>query len=129
MVSGFACVSDKGVRCGKIVLGVRIRGFEKKVVGGDVYAPTTNLFARARHGKQPTVEGISRNRAVTAVEQRVVEGIIDELRELLCEWLCVAVFDDGRRGAEVRSEYERVSGGGVDSMRPHEQQSVASLSV
>jgi hypothetical protein len=118
MVSGSACVSDKGLRCGKIVLGVRIRGFEKKVGGGDVCAPTTNLFARARHGTQPTAEGISRNRDVAAVEQRVVEGIVDELRELLCEWLNVAVFDDGRRGTEIRTEYERVSGGGVDSMRP-----------
>src|SRR5271163_3598556 len=78
MVSGSACVGDKSLRCGKIVLGVRIRWFEKKVGGGDVCAPATSLFAPVRHGTQPPAEGISRNRNV-AVEQRVVEGIVDEL--------------------------------------------------
>ena len=118
MVSGSACVSDKGLRCGKIVLGVGVRGFEKKVGSSDVCAPAASLFARARHGTQPTAEGISRSRDVVAVKQRVVEGIVDELRKLLCEWLHVAVFDDDRRGTKIRTEYERVSGGGVDSMRP-----------
>ena len=75
------------------------------------------LFAGARHGTHPTAEGISRNRDVAAVEQRIVQRIVDELRELLCERLHVAVFDDGRRGAEIGAEHERVSGGGVDAVR------------
>src|SRR5260370_16826057 len=33
VVGGSACMSDKGFRCRKIVLGVRIGGFEKEVSG------------------------------------------------------------------------------------------------
>ena len=98
-------------------MGFVFGGFEKEVGGGDVRAAATSLFARARRRTQPTVEGVSRNRDVAAVEQRVVEGIVDELRELLGEWLHVAVFDHGRGGAEIRTEHEGVSGGGVDSVR------------
>ncbi len=38
VVGGSACVSDEGLRRGKVVLGVRVRGFEKEVGGSDVRA-------------------------------------------------------------------------------------------
>ena len=52
-----------------------------------------------------------------AMEQRIVQGIVDELGELLGERLHVAVFDDRGRGMEIRAEHEGVSGGGVDAVR------------
>src|ERR1700730_17693478 len=36
-----ACMSDEGLRCGKVVLGVRIGGFEKEVGGGEMRAAAT----------------------------------------------------------------------------------------
>ncbi len=102
MVRGSACMSDKGLRCGKVVLGVRIRGFEKEVRRGDVRAAATARVAwTPRRRTQPAAESVSRNRDVAAVEQRVVEGIVDELRELLSEWLHIAVFDHGRGATEI----------------------------
>ncbi len=50
-------------------------------------------------------------------KQGIVQGIVDELRELLGERLHVAVFDNVRRGMEIRTEHEGVSGGGVDAVR------------
>ena len=62
-------------------------------------------------------EGVARDLDVAAVDQRIVQGILDELRELLGERLHVAVFDDGGRGVQIRAEHEGVSGGGIDAVR------------
>ena len=58
-----------------------------------------------------------------------MEGIVDELRELLGKWLHVIVFDDGRGGTEIRAKYEEFPVAESIPCVPHEQQSVASLSV
>ena len=70
-----------------------------------------------RRGTHPAGEGVSRDLDVAAVEQRIVQGIVDELGELLSERLHVAVFDNGGRGVEIRAEHEGVSGGGIDAVR------------
>src|SRR5438874_511576 len=117
MVCGSACMGEEGLRRWKIVLGVCIRGLEKEVGRGDVRAAATTLFARKRRRPQPAAEGVSCNRNVAAVKQRVVERIVDELRELLGERLNVAVFDDCGGAVEIRTEHEGIPSGGVDSVR------------
>ena len=46
-----------------------------------------------------------------------MQGILDELRELLSERLHVIVRDHGGRVMKVGAEHERVSGGGIDAVR------------
>src|SRR5205807_579673 len=103
--------SKEGLRRGKIIFGVCIGGFKEEVGSGGVRAAATALIARTRRRTQPTPEGVSRNRDVATVKQRVVERIVDELRELLGERLHVAVLDHGGRAADVRTEQERTSRG------------------
>ena len=113
VIGGSVHMGDKGLRCGDIVLGVGIGGFEKEVGGGDARATAAALVS----GTHPTGEGVSRNFDVAAVEQGIVQGIVDELPELLSERLHVTVFDNGGCGMEIRAEHEGVSGGGVDAVR------------
>jgi hypothetical protein len=54
--------------------------------------------------------------AAGALEERVVEGIVDELGELLGEGLDVAVFDDCRCVSDIGGQDEGVAGGGVDAV-------------
>ena len=54
-----------------------------------------------RRGTHPGGERVAGRFGVAAVEQRIVQGIVDELGELLRERLHVAVFDDGGRGVEI----------------------------
>ena len=52
-------MSDKGLRCGKIVLGVRIRGF-KKEVGHRLEADAYELNSdNNRYGGSPSAEGVA----------------------------------------------------------------------
>ncbi len=51
------------------------------------------------------------------MDQRIVQRIVEELRELLRQRLHILVFDNSRRGAEIRTQHKRVSGGGVDAVR------------
>jgi hypothetical protein len=46
-----------------------------------------------------------------------MQGVVDELRELLGDRLHVAVLDDRGRVMQVRPEHERVSGGYIDAVR------------
>ncbi len=118
VISGPVHLRGKSLRCGDIVFEVRISGFEKEVGGGDAGATATALVSGMhRGGTHPTRERVSRTLHVAAVDQRIVQGIVDELTELLGERLYVTVFDNGGCGVEIRAEHERVSSGGIDAVR------------
>ena len=51
------------------------------------------------------------------MDQRIVQRIVDELRELLGERLHIGVLDHSGRVMEIRAEHEGVSGGGIDAVR------------
>src|ERR1017187_1726149 len=68
VIGGSVQMGDKGLRCGDIVLGVRICGLQKEIGGGDARATAATLVSRTH----PTGQGVSWNFDVTAVEQGVV---------------------------------------------------------
>ena len=51
------------------------------------------------------------------MEQRIVQRIIHKFGKLLGERLDIAIFDNGRRGVQIGTEYERISGGRIHAMR------------
>ena len=79
--------------------------------------PPQQPVAWPHGGRIQPGKSVSGDCDVAAVNQRVMQRIVDELRELLGERLHVAVFDNGGRGMKIRAEHEGVSGGGVDAVR------------
>ena len=113
VVGGPAGLGDEGLRCRDIVLQVGIRRFEQEVVGGGARAAARGLFSRTHPGG----ENVSGDLDVAAVDQRIVQRVLDELGELLRERLHVGVRDHSGRVMEVGGEHEGISGGGIDAVR------------
>ena len=54
---------------------------------------------------------------MAALEKRIVQGVIDELSELLGDRLYVAIAHHCRRGTQIGAEHERIPSRGVDAVR------------
>src|ERR1700744_3689346 len=118
MIGVSARMSDKRLRCGDIVFGVGICGFEKEISRGDARATAAALISRRYGGKtHPCREGISRSIVVVIGRQGIVQRIVDELRELLGERLNIAVCNNTGRVMEIGPEHEGVSCSLVDAVR------------
>src|SRR3984957_6980977 len=117
MVGGPVRMSDEGLRCGDIVFGIGICGFKKEIRRGDACAAAAALISRRYGGEtHPCGEGVSRSIDVVVGGQRIVQGIVDELCELLGERLYIAICDNGRRVMEIGPEDEGVSRSLVDAV-------------
>src|SRR6266536_3027064 len=100
-------MGHKGLRRGEVVFQVCVGGFEQEIGSGDARATATPRIPWAHRGwAHPTGDGVPRNLdAAAAMEQRIVQRILDELRELLSKRLDVAIFDHAWRGMEIRTEH------------------------
>ena len=105
--------------CGDLIFGVGVGGFQQKVHRGNAGAATAALIAR-RHLRESRPAGNAVawcGRGMAAMEKRIVQGIVDELGELLGDRLHVAIVHDCGRGTQIGAKHERIAGGGVDAVR------------
>ena len=71
---------------------------------------------RSSPGKQPRGEVVAAGRDRAEIGLWIVQGIVEELRELLRERLDVLILHDGWSVAQKGPEHEGVAGGGVDAV-------------
>ena len=107
--------ATNGFDAGRLFFGLVLVGSSRKYWDADARAAAPRLIAGAALHDGTVLPGACG--AAPAAEERVVERVLQKLRELLCDRLDVGIVDHRGRRAEIRREDERIAGLAVHPVR------------